>query len=624
LASHPHSIVCRACQAPNEATADHCFKCGQSLFVVTEGALLAGRYEILKPIGKGGMGMVYKAHDRELDEIVALKVLRADVARSGDMARRFKSEIKIARRIRHRNVCGIHEFGQDGHLQFIAMELIEGVDFRKVLQERGALPVGEAFDVSIQTAKGLQAIHDAGIVHRDLKTPNLMRDAQGVVRLMDFGIAKDVAATGGDQTMTGMIVGTPEYMSPEQARGQRVDNRSDIYALGIVVWELFTGDVPFRGDSPLSTLYKQIQDPLPFDDPRAATLPGSLRPVLEKALAKEPQDRYQTVRDFAEGLRGARAAAGFTGASGKVPIVRPGALGPTEVPVASASAATLPGDFDDDDFDPPPATAAQPLPTVAMAPPTARTVAVRSSRPAPAPAAGPQGPSRARLILPVAGVVAAIALAVLAWKMSRPPEQVAVLPSPIVSPVAPTPRPRPSPVEPSPTLEPPSPSPAAPSPVPTPRPPSPRPTPAPSVKPTPRPTPTQAPSTAPSTTPPPTAPPTPPPTAPPTSGPPAWNSVPAVRQALANYVAAFVSLDPNAIKAVYPGISKSELERIRYFKAYDMEVEPGKIEISGKQAKAEVSLKASIKAFTGKDHVLAPHQETFVLEYKDGAWVRVK
>src|SRR5688500_1911501 len=140
--------------------------------LVTEGTILAGRYEILAPLGKGGMGMVYKARDRELDEIVALKVLRPEIARSGDMARRFRSEIKIARKIRHRNVCGIHEFGQDGHLQFIAMELIEGVDFKKVLQERGALPIAEAYDVSIQIAKGLQAIHDAGIVHRDLKTPN--------------------------------------------------------------------------------------------------------------------------------------------------------------------------------------------------------------------------------------------------------------------------------------------------------------------------------------------------------------------------------------------------------------------------------------------------------------------
>jgi len=619
-------IVCRACQSPNEATAETCFKCGQSLFVVTEGALLDGRYEILKPIGKGGMGMVYKAHDRELDEIVAIKVLRGEVARSDEMARRFRSEIKIARRIRHRNVCGIHEFGQDGHLQFISMELIEGVDFRKVLQERGALPVAEAFDVAIQTAKGLQAIHDAGIVHRDLKTPNLMRDAQGIVRLMDFGIAKDTAATGGDQTMTGLIVGTPEYMSPEQARGQRVDARSDIYAFGIVVWELFTGDVPFRGDSPLATLYKQIQDPLPFDDPRAATMPGALRPVLEKALAKEPQDRYQSVRDFAEGLRGARAAAGFTGSSGKVPIVRPGALAPTDV--RPASPPTLAGDLDDDDFDSePPATAEQPPPTVAMAPPTARTVAVRSSRPAPAPSAavGRPGPSLARRILPVVGVLAAIGLAVLAWEAWRPRDQVVVLPSPIVTPRPSTPEPRPSPVEPSPTVAPPSPTPV-PTPIPTPPPPSPRPTAPPSVRPSPRPTPTQAPSSAPSTTPaPPTPPPpTPSPTAPPSIGPPAWNSVPAVRQALANYVAAFVSLDPNAIKAVYPAISKAELERIRYFKAYDMEVEPGKIEISGKQAKAEVSLKASIKAFTGKDHVLAPHQEVFVLEYKDGAWVRVK
>jgi serine/threonine protein kinase len=664
LASHPHVLICRACQSQNQETAETCFKCGQSLFVVTEGALLAGRYEILEPLGKGGMGMVYKARDRELDEIVALKVLRPEVARSGDMARRFRSEIKIARKIRHRNVCGIHEFGQDGHLQFIAMELIEGVDFKRVLKERGALPIAEAYDVSIQTAKGLQAIHDAGIVHRDLKTPNLMRDSQGVVRLMDFGIAKDVGATGAEQTVTGQIVGTPEYMSPEQARGQRVDHRSDIYALGVVVWELFTGDVPFRGDSPIATLYRQIQEPLPLDGPQATKLPGPLKPVLEKALAKEPQDRYQSVRELAEALRAARTASGISGTSGKIPIVRLGGTDATTIVPAGADAAALRPDIDDDDFGPAPLTAEQPAPTVAI-PSTSRPLPIRPrtggapSAATPAPtvvldrsraARAEPPPSTTRRALTVAGVVAAIAISVVVWERVRPRDEgvpvitvsapPATVTAPVLAPTAPsgigveTARQPPiaaKPVSPSPrspagrvadagaaappiTLPPPR---TATAPPPT-LPPISVETPAPA---------TPAPATAPPVTlaPPSLAPATSPPTVPPTSGsPPVWNSAPAVRQALNAYVAAFVSLDPNAIKAVYPGISKSELERIRYYKAYDMEVEPARIEISGRQARVELSLKAAIKAFTGKEHVLAPHQEVFTLEYRSGAWVRVK
>src|SRR5688572_16792639 len=232
-------MTCPHCGAQNQDDSGGCFHCGQPLQQVTavrRGSVVAARYEILEPLGRGGMGMVYRAHDRTLDEEVALKVLRSEVARDADMARRFRQEIKLARKVRHANVCGIHEYGEDGDLRFIAMEFIEGVDLRRVLQQRGALPTAEAFEVSVQVAEGLQAIHEAGIIHRDLKTPNIMRDARGYVRLMDFGIAKQHGAdvTLGATAM-GMIVGTPEYMSPEQARGERIDFRSDVYALGIVI-----------------------------------------------------------------------------------------------------------------------------------------------------------------------------------------------------------------------------------------------------------------------------------------------------------------------------------------------------------------------------------------------------
>ncbi len=284
---------------------------------IVPGAVLAGRYEILAPLGKGGMGMVYKAHDRVLDDTVAIKVLRPDVASEPEMARRFRSEIKLARKVRHRNVCGIHEYGEDGGLRFIAMEFIEGVDMRHLLTRSGAPLPEEAFEIAVQLAQGLQAIHDAGIIHRDLKTPNIMRDAKGQVRLMDFGIAKQAGESAGPAvTALGMIVGTPEYMSPEQARGEKVDFRSDLYALGIVIFEIFTGSVPFRAETPIATIFKHLQEPPPIEQ---AALPGPLMPVLHKALAKSPADRYATAAEMVRALQDARRHA-FPGGRPPAPV----------------------------------------------------------------------------------------------------------------------------------------------------------------------------------------------------------------------------------------------------------------------------------------------------------------
>ena len=281
---------------------------GTEPFVVSvdlrPGTVFHGRYEILGPLGRGGMGMVYKAHDRRLDEIVAIKVLRPDFGSDPSMAARFRSEIKLARKVRHRNVCAIHDYGEDQGLLYISMEYIEGVDLKQVLKQSGALPPDRGYEVAIQVAEGLQAVHDAGIVHRDLKTPNIMSDGAGVARLMDFGVAKRVGE--GAATVTGQIVGTPEYMSPEQAQGHKVDTRSDIYALGIVLYEIFTGQVPFRGETPISTILKHLNDPPPLEGPQAHGIPPSLKPVLRRCLAKDPADRYATARDVGEALREAR------------------------------------------------------------------------------------------------------------------------------------------------------------------------------------------------------------------------------------------------------------------------------------------------------------------------------
>ena len=311
---------CPSCRADNEPSAKSCFACGAPLDAalagLADGALFASRFEILGPLGRGGMGMVYRAFDRELGETVAIKVLRPDVAReSGRNEQRFRSEIRLARRVRHRNVCSVYGDGEDRGLLYICMEIIEGENLARPAREGGGLPEAEAWSATLQVADGLRAIHEVGVVHRDLKTANLMRDPAGVVRVMDFGIAKQhgPGATGATVTATGALMGTPEYMSPEQLRGEEVDFRSDLYSLGVVVYELFTGALPFRGDTPVATIVRQLQD---APDLSLPALPPSLRPVLARALAKSPDDRYATADEMGRALEAASEAQ----ASGGVPV----------------------------------------------------------------------------------------------------------------------------------------------------------------------------------------------------------------------------------------------------------------------------------------------------------------
>lgn len=297
---------CFSCRADNEPSAKFCFACGApldpTLAGLAEGVFFASRFEILGPLGRGGMGMVYRAFDHELGETVAIKVLRPDVAReSGRVEHRFRSEIRLARRVRHRNVCSVYGDGEYRGLLYICMELVEGENLARTAREGTGLPPAEAWSAALQVADGLRAIHEVGVVHRDLKTANLMRDRNGVVRVMDFGIAKQHGAGAGGATVTatGTLMGTPEYMSPEQLRGEEVDFRSDLYSLGVVVYELFSGALPFRGETPATTILKQLQD-TPFLD--LPVLPEPLRPVLARALAKSPGDRYATADEMSRAL----------------------------------------------------------------------------------------------------------------------------------------------------------------------------------------------------------------------------------------------------------------------------------------------------------------------------------
>jgi serine/threonine-protein kinase len=261
------------------------------------------------------MGVVYRAYDRILDDEIALKVLRPD-AKAEDLAKRIRSEIKLARHIRHPNVCAIHDYGEDGQWRFISMELIEGHDLKQLIRDRGPFPIAEGCEIALQIAAGLAAVHKAGIIHRDLKAANIMLDASGTVRLMDFGIARRVTpGTTASLTLSGQVVGSPEYMSPEQARGEALDVRSDIYSLGVVLYEVFGGKVPFQGDTPVATILKHLQEPPPLEPEQRGRIPEALCALLRKALAKSRDDRYSSVREMAAEIEDRRNEAARTGAT---------------------------------------------------------------------------------------------------------------------------------------------------------------------------------------------------------------------------------------------------------------------------------------------------------------------
>jgi serine/threonine-protein kinase len=418
-------VNCPACGAANEGASEHCFSCGKTLFALTEGTVVAGRYELRQMLGRGGMGIVYRAYDKALEEEVALKVLRPDVASMAELTRRFRSEIKLARRVRHRNVCGIHEYGQDGPIHFIAMELVQGTDLKRQLQKTGRFPTAEAWDVAIQVAEGLDAIHHADVVHRDLKAHNIMRDARGVVRVMDFGIAKALGMGSGGATVTGQIIGTPEYMSPEQARGEQIDFRSDIYALGVVVFELFSGGVPFHGDTPIATLFKHIQEPPPIEARQG--IPPALVPVLHKALAKDPAQRYDSAHEMAAALRAARDADLASGTDATIVLA----------PTAKAPAVRAP------DTPPPMPPTQVRRPSPPPPPPPPPRPAARPAPPSPPPARDePRGLALPLLVAVGIGGVALLLGALFLF--SRPRE------SPVVSVTTTLPAPMPTMVEPSP------------------------------------------------------------------------------------------------------------------------------------------------------------------------------
>jgi serine/threonine-protein kinase len=273
---------------------------------LAQGQVLADRYEVLSVLGKGGMGVVYKARDRQLDEVVALKLLRAEaLASEPDLLKRFKQEIKLARSITHRNVLRTHDFGEADGVPFISMEYVEGVDLKELVHHRGALPLGVALSFAKQMCHGLDAAHSRGVVHRDIKPHNmLIIPESGELKITDFGIARPSQVGGQDAALTtaGTVMGTPDYMSPEQAQGRPADFRADIYSIGVVLFEALTGQLPFRGDTVTQIIIAHIQQPPPRPRSINPRLPQGLEIAVLRCLQKDPDRRWQSVSELARAL----------------------------------------------------------------------------------------------------------------------------------------------------------------------------------------------------------------------------------------------------------------------------------------------------------------------------------
>ena len=306
------AIKCPKCQTPNPDSQKYCGECAAPLrsskdFDQTEtmeaareglttGATFGERYQIIEELGQGGMGKVYKVYDDKIKEKIALKLLKPDIIRDNHTIERFRNELKLARKIRHKNVCQMFDLGEAEGAHYITMEYVSGQDLKGLMGQTGQLTVGTAVHIAKQICEGLVEAHNLGVVHRDLKPGNIMIDKKGIVRIMDFGIARSLESKG--ITENGMMIGTPTYMSPEQAEGAEVDQRSDIYSLGVILYEMLTGEVPFKGETPMAIALKHLNENL--RDPKSINteIPSELSRAVLQCLEKKKEKRYQSAGEL--------------------------------------------------------------------------------------------------------------------------------------------------------------------------------------------------------------------------------------------------------------------------------------------------------------------------------------
>ena len=263
-------------------------------------SVLESRYQILKELGRGGMGIVFQAHDKQLREQVAIKILSPILSTNSEALERMKREVSAARRVTHPNVIRIHDIFETGGLNYVSMEYFHGSNLKEVIRKNGAMSMIEGFQIAAQICDGVEAAHKQGVIHRDLKSQNIIVDAAGQLKIIDFGLASTTHAEG--MTATGLIMGTPEYMAPEQVAGKKVDERADLYSIGIILYELFTGSVPFTGESAIAIGFKQIKENPVTPSERNKSISPELDQIIHKLLEKNPADRYRSVSELKKDL----------------------------------------------------------------------------------------------------------------------------------------------------------------------------------------------------------------------------------------------------------------------------------------------------------------------------------